>query len=93
MSKRVADLLLGADFAWRQFYPDKATIIQIDSDPTDIGRRHPVAIGAVSDIKPTLEALVAHQHAGRRTAGDARHIWARRRAGEMRDLAKTNFWQ
>src|ERR1700674_4796008 len=27
-------LLLGADFAWTQFYPDSATIIQIDSDPT-----------------------------------------------------------
>jgi pyruvate dehydrogenase (quinone) len=51
-------LLLGADFAWRQFYPDKATIIQIDSDPTHIGRRHPVAIGAVGDIKATLEALL-----------------------------------
>jgi TPP-dependent 2-oxoacid decarboxylase len=38
-------LLLGADFAWTQFYPDSATIIQIDADPTHIGRRHPVAIG------------------------------------------------
>jgi pyruvate dehydrogenase (quinone) len=27
-------LLLGADFAWCQFYPDRATIIQIDVDPT-----------------------------------------------------------
>src|SRR5580704_990873 len=26
-------LLLGADFAWTQFYPDKAKIIQIDIDP------------------------------------------------------------
>ena len=31
-------LLLGADFAWTQFYPDRATIIQIDADPTHIGR-------------------------------------------------------
>jgi pyruvate dehydrogenase (quinone) len=51
-------LLLGADFAWTQFYPDKATIIQIDADPTHIGRRHPVAIGAIGDIKTTLEALL-----------------------------------
>ena len=51
-------LLLGADFAWTQFYPDKATIIQIDADPTHIGRRHPVTIGAVGDIKTTLEALL-----------------------------------
>src|SRR2546427_812506 len=44
-------LLLGADFAWSQFYPNKAMIIQIDVDPTHLGRRHPVAIGAVGDIK------------------------------------------
>src|SRR6201994_2910758 len=51
-------LLLGADFAWSQFYPDKAKIIQIDADPTHIGRRHPVTIGAVGDIKTTLQALL-----------------------------------
>jgi pyruvate dehydrogenase (quinone) len=51
-------LLLGADFAWTQFYPNKATIIQIDIDPTHIGRRHPVTIGAVGNIKATLEALL-----------------------------------
>ena len=51
-------LLLGTDFAWSQFYPDKAKIIQIDADPTHIGRRHPVTIGAVGDIKATLDALL-----------------------------------
>ncbi len=51
-------LLLGADFAWTQFYPNKATILQIDADPTHVGRRHPVTIGAVGDIKTTLEALL-----------------------------------
>src|SRR6201993_488149 len=51
-------LLLGCDFAWSQFYPDKARIIQIDADPTHVGRRHPVAFGAVGDIKTTLEALL-----------------------------------
>src|SRR5258708_3993289 len=51
-------LLLGADFAWTQFYPDKAKIIQIDIDPTHIGRRHPVTIGVVGNIKTTLEALL-----------------------------------
>src|SRR5271165_5094974 len=51
-------LQLGADFAWPQFYPNKATIIQIDRDSTHIGRRHPVTIGAVGDIKTTLDALL-----------------------------------
>jgi pyruvate dehydrogenase (quinone) len=51
-------LLLGCDFAWSQFYPNNAKIIQIDADPTHIGRRHPVTIGAVGDIKATLDALL-----------------------------------
>jgi thiamine pyrophosphate-dependent acetolactate synthase large subunit-like protein len=51
-------LLLGCDFAWRQFYPDHARIVQIDIEPTHLGRRHPVEIGFVGDVKATLEALV-----------------------------------
>ena len=51
-------LLLGADFAWRQFYPKHANIVQIDIEPTHLGRRHPVTRGVVGDIKATLEALL-----------------------------------
>ena len=56
-------LVLGADFAWRQFYPDHANIIQIDIKATHIGRRHHVTLGAVGDIKPTLQALLPHLEA------------------------------
>lgn len=51
-------LLLGCDFAWRQYYPAHARIIQIDIDPTHLGRRHPVEVGAVGDIATTLSALL-----------------------------------
>ena len=51
-------LLLGCDFAWRQFYPDRATIVQIDIEGTHLGRRHPVALGLVGDIASTLGALI-----------------------------------
>jgi len=51
-------VLLGCDFAWRQFYPKKAKVIQIDMDPTHLGRRHPVDIGVVGDIGATLDALL-----------------------------------
>ena len=51
-------LQIGADFAWAQFYPDRAKIIQIDHEPTHIGHRHPVTFGAVGNIKDTLEALL-----------------------------------
>jgi pyruvate dehydrogenase (quinone) len=51
-------LLLGTDFAWKQFYPSHATIIQVDIDSTHIGRRHPVHLGVVGNIKDTLQALL-----------------------------------
>jgi pyruvate dehydrogenase (quinone) len=51
-------LLLGADFAWRQFYPNHANIVQVDIEPTYLGQRHPVTLGVTGDIKPTLEALL-----------------------------------
>jgi len=53
-------LMLGADFAWRQFYPDHARIVQIDIDPTHLGRRHPVAMGLVGDVKASLDALLPY---------------------------------
>lgn len=60
-------LLLGCDFAWRQFYPEHATIVQVDIDGTHLGRRHPIAFGAVGDIRETLDALLPHieAHEGR----------------------------
>lgn len=51
-------LLLGADFAWQQFYPEQSTIIQIDIDPSHLGRRHPITFGAVGDIRATLDELL-----------------------------------
>jgi pyruvate dehydrogenase (quinone) len=51
-------LLLGTNFAWSQFYPSRATIIQVDGDPMHIGQRHPVHLGVVGDIKDTLQALL-----------------------------------
>jgi pyruvate dehydrogenase (quinone) len=50
-------LLLGCDFAWRQFYPGKARIVQVDLEATHLGMRHPVELGVVGDVKSTLEAL------------------------------------
>lgn len=51
-------LLLGCGFAWSQFYPDNAKIIQIDHDATRIGLRHPVNFAVVADVKATLQALI-----------------------------------
>ncbi|MCT6861084.1 thiamine pyrophosphate-dependent enzyme [Bartonella apis] len=53
-------LLLGTDFAYTQFYPDKATIIQVDEDGTHLGRRHPVNMGLIGDVKSTAAALLKY---------------------------------
>ncbi|WP_241608801.1 thiamine pyrophosphate-dependent enzyme [Rosenbergiella australiborealis] len=69
-------LLLGADFAWSQFYPDNATIIQIDQEATHLGRRHPIAFGAVGRITDTLAALLPriHQHSDDRFLHTILHL-------------------
>jgi pyruvate dehydrogenase (quinone) len=51
-------LLLGTNFAWSQFYPHRATIIQVDIDPMRVGQRHPVELGVVGNIKDTIQALL-----------------------------------
>jgi pyruvate dehydrogenase (quinone) len=51
-------LLLGCSFAWTQFYPEDATIIQVDINPGKIGLRHPVHIGAIGTVRDTCAALL-----------------------------------
>ncbi|MCO1334949.1 thiamine pyrophosphate-dependent enzyme [Microbulbifer sp. OS29] len=51
-------LCLGTDFAYTQFYPEKATIIQIDSEAPHLGRRTPLDMGLVGHVGATIEALL-----------------------------------
>jgi len=51
-------LMLGTDFPYQQFYPEKATIIQIDVRGEQIGRRTRVDFGLIGDVKTTLTALL-----------------------------------
>jgi pyruvate dehydrogenase (quinone) len=50
-------LMLGTDFPYRQFYPERATVIQVDVRGEQIGRRTKVDVGLVGDVKTTLAAL------------------------------------
>ena len=50
-------LMLGTDFPYRQFYPDNATIIQVDIDGSHLGRRAHVDLGLVGTVKDTVSAL------------------------------------
>jgi pyruvate dehydrogenase (quinone) len=53
-------LMLGTDFPYRQFYPQRpgARIVQVDIRAANIGRRAAVDLGVVGDIKATLTQLL-----------------------------------
>jgi pyruvate dehydrogenase (quinone) len=53
-------LMLGTDFPYRQFYPEghAVRIAQVDLRPENIGRRVPVDLGLVGDVRSTLAALL-----------------------------------
>src|SRR5699024_9099968 len=53
-------LILGADFAWSQFYPKNAKIIQVDLDPKKLGLRHTIELGVIGNIRDTVTALLPH---------------------------------
>ncbi len=50
-------ILLGTDFPYRQFYPTRATVIQVDWRGEQIGRRTRVDLALVGDVRSTLAAL------------------------------------
>lgn len=51
-------LMLGTDFPYRQFFPKKAAILQVDIRPEHLGRRAPLTLGLCGDVKHTIEALL-----------------------------------
>jgi pyruvate dehydrogenase (quinone) len=53
-------LMLGTDFPYRQFYPKGAgvRIAQVDVRAEQIGRRAPVDLGVIGDVKTTIAALL-----------------------------------
>lgn len=51
-------LILGSSFPYRAFYPEKAKVIQIDTNPMAIGAHTQVDLGLTGNIKDTLQALL-----------------------------------
>ena len=51
-------LMLGTDFPYQQFYPEKALKIQVDIRGENLGRRAPLDLGIVGDVRNTAEALL-----------------------------------
>ena len=69
-SCRNADLILGLGSRFKEadassWYPEftfdipKTKLIQIDIEPSEIGRNYPVAIGVIADLKNALQTLYA----------------------------------
>jgi pyruvate dehydrogenase (quinone) len=51
-------LMIGTDFPYQQFFPQHATVVQIDLRGEQLGRRTKVDYGFVGDTKTTLQALL-----------------------------------
>ncbi len=51
-------LLLGTDFPYQNFMPEKNKIIQIDESPERLGRRAKLHMGLCGDIKDTVSVLL-----------------------------------
>jgi pyruvate dehydrogenase (quinone) len=82
-----AVLLLGTDFPYPQFYPDRATTIQVDIRGSQLGRRHPLDLGLVGDVRATAAALAPRIADGRNKSHlkDARrhYVKTRRKLDEL----------
>ena len=51
-------LILGADFPYRQFFPEDAHIAQIDIRPEALGNRCPLELGVLGDVRETVAQLL-----------------------------------
>ncbi len=65
-------LMLGTDFPYTQFYPQGVRIAQVDIRAEAIGRRAPVELGIIGDVRSTLQALLPKLHGPR----DEKHLRA-----------------
>ena len=81
-------LMLGTDFPYQQFYPEHATIVQVDIRGENLGRRTPVDVPLRGGVKETCAALTDLV----RQKKDSKHLDAMRKhygktRGKLDDLA------
>jgi pyruvate dehydrogenase (quinone) len=68
-------LMLGTDFPYREFYPEGATVLQVDLRGENIGRRIRVDVPLVGAVKDTVTALLPRL----KPKSDGRHLERMRR--------------
>jgi pyruvate dehydrogenase (quinone) len=80
-------LMIGTDFPYRQFFPEAATVVQIDVRGEQLGRRTKVDCGLVGDTKTTLRALLPrlqqHRDDGHLKAARAHYQHTRKGLDEL----------
>jgi len=80
-------LIIGSDFPYQQFFPQEATIVQIDVRGEQLGRRTKVDLGLVGDAKATLRALLPklaqHQDDQHLKIARAHYVQARKGLDEL----------
>jgi pyruvate dehydrogenase (quinone) len=79
-------LLLGTDFPYRDWYPKGKKVIQVDTAVEHIGRRVPVELGLIGDVRPTVDALLSRLtvNNSRSHLDDARAHFERWRSSQKR---------
>ncbi|MGV9193607.1 ubiquinone-dependent pyruvate dehydrogenase [Microbacterium sp. MC2] len=65
MERCDALLMLGTDFPYRQFFPERAKVVQVDIRGEQLGRRTPIDVGLVGGVRETVTALLPFIEAGR----------------------------
>ena len=90
-----ADLLLmvGTDYPYSNFLPNRPVVVQIDERPEVLGRRAPTTLGVLGSARPTLKLLIEQvapktdtSHWDRLT--EERRAWDRK-LDQQADLARS----
>lgn len=70
-------VMIGTDYPYTEFLPQKAQVVQIDERAFAIGRRLPVAQAVVGSARPAVAGLVARVRArdDRRFLGEMQTTW------------------
>jgi pyruvate dehydrogenase (quinone) len=81
-------VMIGTDFPYQNFFPEHATVVQIDVRGEQLGRRTKVEFGFVGDTKTTFRALLPKLNQNQHEAHLARSVEHYRKARKgLDDLA------
>src|ERR1700739_2954635 len=85
--------MVGTDYPYWNFLPNRPVVVQIDERPEVLGRRAPTALGVLGSARPTLQTLI-EQGAPKTDRGHWDRLTEERRAWDRRldqqaDLARS----